>query len=50
MAYMLLVAAPVLLGWIEDDIEITTARDAQAGGTPVESSQPVQPGDKTLPA
>lgn len=48
-AYMLLVAAPVLLGWIEDDIEITGARQAHAGGRPVETSQPVHAADCTMP-
>ena len=49
-AYMLLVAAPVLLGWIEDDIEITGARQAHDGGRPVETSQPVHPDDRTVAA
>lgn len=49
-AYMLLVAAPVLLGWIEDDIEIAGARQAQDGGRPIETSQPVHPDDRTVAA
>lgn len=49
-AYMLLVAAPVLLGWIEDDIEIVSARSASRGGEPVETHQPVSADDRTIPA
>lgn len=49
-AYMLLVAAPVLLGWIEDDIEIAGARHARDGGEPVETHQPVHADDRTVPA
>jgi hypothetical protein len=49
-AYMLLVAAPVLLGWIEDDIEIVNARRAGRGGEAVETHQPVTADDRTIPA
>ena len=49
-AYMLLVAAPVLLGWIEDDIEIEGARQAHDGGRPIETSQPVHTDDRTVAA
>lgn len=49
-AYMLLVAAPVLLGWIEDDIEITEARQAEGSGERVVTDQPVVRDDVTIPA
>lgn len=45
-AYMLLVAAPVLLGWIEDDIEIAGTR---MGAATMENDQPVHPDDRTVP-
>lgn len=49
-AYMLLVAAPVLLGWIEDDIEITEARHAEVSGARIVTEQPVVRNDITIPA